>query len=309
MIKTGYSNQEFRMGKILIGTSSWSDPSLIKSGFYPPQARNPEERLRYYGSVFSLAESDVSYHVLPPQRLVRTWVEVAATNFVFDLKAFSLFSGHPTLLTSLPRDLRDEASSGLGKGDHIYINHLEESTADKIWERFAQAVSPLREAKKLGLIMFQYPPWFHPSAENYAYINNCLEKMRPLEIAVEFRAPGWFGPGYLDKTVEFLRSRKIALVCVDEPQGLKTSIPPVVEATSSVGVIRFHGRNSQTWEQRDTPTSEKYDYLYSQEELEEWVPRILKVRRETEELHVIFKNKHLDHPVINALQMKRLLGL
>jgi uncharacterized protein YecE (DUF72 family) len=309
MIKTGYSNQESKMGKILIGTSSWSDPSLIKSGFYPPQTKTPEERLRYYSSVFSLAESDASYHVLPSQRLVRTWLEVSPTNFVFNLKAFSLLSGHPTLLTSFPHDLREEVRRGLGKGDHIYINHLEESTADKVWERFVQAISPLREAKKLGLTMFQYPPWFHPSAENYAYIHKCREKIRPLEIAVEFRAPGWFGPGYLERTLEFLRSRRVTLVCVDEPQGLKTSIPPVVEATSFVGAIRFHGRNSQAWDQQETSTSEKYDYLYSAEELEEWVPRILKLQRETEELHIIFKNKHLDHPVINALQMKRLLGL
>jgi uncharacterized protein YecE (DUF72 family) len=89
---------------------------------------------------------------------------------------------------------------------------------------------------------------------------------------------------------------------------LKTSVEPLAEVTSSIGIIRFHGRNTENWEKKDIPAHERYKYLYREDELREWLPRIRKMADATDELHIIFKNKYQDNPVKNAGQMARLLA-
>jgi uncharacterized protein YecE (DUF72 family) len=128
-------------------------------------------------------------------------------------------------------------------------------------------------------------------------------------MAVEFRAGSWFGEEHCEQTLEFLRQQEIALVCVDEPQGYRSSIPPLVEATSRLGIVRFHGRNSEDWERKGAPPDERFNYLYNLDELKEWQPRICRLAEQAEEVHVIFKNKHQDFPVRNASQTKQLLGI
>jgi uncharacterized protein YecE (DUF72 family) len=295
------------VGKIIAGISSWSDSSLLKSGFYPREAASPTERLRYYSSQFSLTESDASYHVIPFGGNIQTWIGATPAHFIFDLKAFSLFSGHPTPLNSLPRNLREAASAGLKKSDRLYINHLPGAAADALWQRFSQVIYPLQQAKKLGFVMFQYPPWFHPTPQNIDYVKQCKAKLRDFQLGVEFRTPDWLDEKHLPATLDLLRSEELTLVCVDEPQGLKTSIPPIAETTSQFAVVRFHGRNSQAWEDKESAATSKYDYLYSKEELEEWLPRIRRLQERSSVLHLIFKNKHLDHPAVNARQMLALL--
>ncbi|MBI4596222.1 MAG: DUF72 domain-containing protein, partial [Candidatus Tectomicrobia bacterium] len=107
----------------------------------------------------------------------------------------------------------------------------------------------------------------------------------------------------------FLGKEDLSLVCVDEPQGFKSSVPPITEITAPLALIRFHGRNTENWERKGLSSTEKFNYLYSDEELMEWSPRILEMAKKAAELHVIFKNKHADFPVRNAMQMKELLGL
>ena len=297
------------MGKILIGVSSWSDPDLVKSGFYPPGVESSEDRLRYYSSRFDIVESDASYHAIPWSGHVKMWVDNTPAGFAFDLKVFSLFSGQPTPINSLPRDLREDAREGLRKGNNLYLNHLPQEVADRLWERFASSIYALKESSRLGLAVFQFPSWFHPRPENLAYIKTCKNKLSAFRLGMEFRSPEWFGAGILPGLLDLLKSLQIALVCVDEPQGLKSSMPALAEATAPCGTVRFHGRNSAAWENKESTTGEKYDYLYSESELNEWLPRIRLLQANTEELHVIFKNKHLDHRIVNALQMQKLLGI
>ncbi len=297
------------MGKILIGVSSWSDPDLGKSGFYPPGVDSSEDRLRYYSSRFDLAESDSSYYAIPWSSHVKMWLDNTAPGFAFDLKVFSLFSGQPTAINSIPRDLREEARQGLRKGNNLYLAHLPPETADRLWERFADSITPLKESSRLGLVVFQFPPWFHPNPESLAYIELCRKRLAAFKLAMEFRSPEWFDSRSLPGLLDLLKSLQIALVCVDEPQGLKSSMPALAEATAPFSTVRFHGRNSAAWDKRESTTGEKYDYLYSESELREWLPRIRLLQDNTEELHVIFKNKHLDHRIVNARQMQKLLGL
>jgi uncharacterized protein YecE (DUF72 family) len=293
------------MGKILIGISSWSDPELIQSEFYPPEIKTPEERLRFYSANFSIAEIDSSYHYLPTQRNLETWIEATPPGFKFDVKAFSLLTGHPAHFGSLPRDMREDAANLVNKDDHLH--HLTKEMTDKLWERFDGSVLPLYSAGKLGLITFQFPPWFHPRPENYNYIAECKVRLSHYRLAVEFRTGSWLNSEHEEATLNLLRVNGLALVCVDEPQGFKTSIPPVAEATALFGVVRFHGRNRENWERSDITMSEKYNYLYKDEELKEWAGKIKQMVSVTEEVFVIFKNKHQDFSVKNARQMKELL--
>src|SRR3989304_5256246 len=95
------------MGLVLVGTSSWTDPTLLKSGWYPREARTPELRLHYYATQFPVVEADSTYYALPAEKVVRLWVERPPPGFLFNIKAFSLFTRHPAQVRALPRDIRE----------------------------------------------------------------------------------------------------------------------------------------------------------------------------------------------------------
>lgn len=296
------------MGQILVGISSWADPELVQGDFYPAQAKTPEARLKYYSSRFSVAEIDSTYHFFPTQRNMTLWLENTPDGFVFDVKAYSLFTGQPTRFNALPRSIRDKYGGQIEAKDNVYLHHLPQEAVDELWGIFIRAAESFRTAGKLGALLFQFPPWFHPEPRNFDYIASCRERLSQFQVAVEFRVGTWLDE-HRKETLKFLREHRVSLVCVDEPQGLKSSVLPVAEVTAPFATVRFHGRNRENWERGGVDTSEKFNYLYDEEELKEWVPRILSMAKSARELHVIFKNKHADFPVRNAIQMKKLLGI
>jgi uncharacterized protein YecE (DUF72 family) len=297
------------MSEILVGVSSWADHSLVESGlFYPDGVKTAADRLRYYSSRFPIAEIDSSYHFFPTRRNMDLWLENTPGNFVFDFRAFSLFTGHPTPVRSLPKSIREEHEELAEHKGNLYLHHLTEDTADRLWEIFTADVRMLDSAGKLGVVLFQFPPWFHPGKENREYIVSCRERLPEYRVAVEFRTGDWLSEENLDETTSFLRSHGIALVCVDEPQGMKTSVPPVIEVTSSTGIVRFHGRNAENWEKKGISAEERFDYLYSDEELEAWLPEIRRMAEQAGRVHVIFKNKSHDYSIRNAGMFMKMLG-
>ena len=109
------------MGDILVGTSSWTDPTLIQSGrFYPSSAKTAEARLQFYASRFNLVEVDSSYYSMPAERTARLWVERTPQNFVFDVKAFRLFTMHPTPAKALPKDVKEALPSEAKSKENLY---------------------------------------------------------------------------------------------------------------------------------------------------------------------------------------------
>lgn len=297
------------MGRILIGTSSWSDESLLKSGaFYPADARTPAQRLQYYAATFDVTEIDSTFYAFATRHNLELWLTNTPAHFKFNVKAFRLFTQHPTPPASLPRAIRADMGINLPKAGNIYLHHLPAQTVDQLWQGFARTVEVIKEAEKLGTVFFQFPPWYHYRTENLDYIADCKEKLRDYPTAVEFRTGDWLNDEHRESSLQFLRAHGLALVCVDEPQGLASSVPPVAEVTAPVSVVRFHGRNREDWERKGDPETERFRYLYSEAELREWVPKIKAMAKKVEEVHVIFKNKHEDYPGRNALQMKALLG-
>jgi uncharacterized protein YecE (DUF72 family) len=296
------------MGDILVGTCSWTDPTLIESGrFYPDWARSAEGRLQYYASQFPIVEVDSSYYALPNEKTSDLWVKRTGDRFLFDIKAFRLFTQHPTPCQALPKDIRQALSPGSKEKANLYLWDLPQEVTDEIWKRFDQALLPLDSAGKLGVVLLQFPPWFYPGNEQRNYILTCKEKLPRYRIAVEFRHNSWVNERNIERTLDFLRDNDLHYVCVDEPQGFKTSVPPVVEATSDVVVVRFHGRNKETWEKKGITAAERFNYLYREEELKEWVPKISDLASRARQVHVLFNNCYADKAVINGRQIKMML--
>ncbi len=297
------------MGNILIGTSSWTDPTLIKDGnFYPKDARSAEARLRYYAEQFPLVEVDSTYYFPPSERNSVLWIERTPKDFTFNVKAYSLLTNHPTRRDSLYKDLQDEIPAELEGKRNLYREQLPDAVVDEVWQRFHDALMPLHSAGKLGAVLFQFPQWFVIGRKSKEYILEAADRLKDFRIAVEFRHKTWLEERNAEETLSFLEEHDLPLVGVDMPQGFDSSVPPVAAATAKdLSMVRFHGRNNEAWNVKSDTASERFRYEYSQTELEEWAPRIAELAAETRETHVLMNNCYRDYAVNNARQLADLL--
>ena len=296
-------------GTIRIGTASWTDPTMIAPGvFYPPDADTAEERLQFYASRFPVVEVDATYYALPSPRTSGLWVERTPPDFVFDIKAFGLLTGQPTETRRLPKALRAELPAELAEKPRIYAKDLPRELLDAAWQLFREGLEPLVESGQLGAVFLQYPRWFYTSSENREAILAARERLDDLPIAVEFRNASWFNERNVERTLRFLEDHRIPLVVVDEPQGFRSSVPPVVATTSpDLAVVRFHGHRAATWEKPGVPPVEKFRYLYTPDELGEWVPRLRQIARQARETHVLMNNCYANYGSTNARELADLL--
>ena len=296
-------------GEARFGTASWTDPTMTAPGvFYPKGADSAEERLRYYASQFSVVEVDSTYYALPYKRVAETWVERTPKGFVFDVKAHALMTGQPTEVARLPKAIREELTSQLREKKRIYRKDLPAELLDAVYAQFREGIEPLIDAGKLGAIFVQFPKWVFPSNEARELI---LETRRRLDlpIAVEFRHGSWFNEKNAERTVRFLQDNKIPYVAVDEPQGFKSSVPPVViETNDDLAVFRFHGRNEDNWEKKEISPAERFRYLYDEDELADWTPKIAAVAKSTKQTHVVYNNCFSNYGTTNAREAARLLA-
>jgi uncharacterized protein YecE (DUF72 family) len=291
------------MGEIRVGTAGWTDKTLIDSGWYPDDASNPEKRLKYYASQFPLVEVDSAYYALPAERTAEAWAARTPVEFTFNVKAFSLFTQHPTPVRALPKDLR-EAAEKAGK-ERVYLKDVDPEVTSQAWDRFRAALEPLRSAGKLGVILFQFPPWFPIGRANKQYILDCAQRAAPDRVCVEFRNRTWMTEDNQKETLEFLSAHDLPYVCVDEPQGYPNSIPPVLAATSDLAVVRLHG-HSDHWDAKTV--QERFNYRYSDKELEKWAGNVRKLAADADETHVVFNNCYRDYAHVNAQRLEGLLG-
>ena len=297
------------MGRVLIGTASWTDPSLIKAGtFYPPEANDAESRLRHYAQHFPLVEVDSSYYALPSERTAALWAKRTPESFTFDVKAFSLFTNHPTKPAALPRDVARAIGPIPQDKKNLYYRDVPEELRDELFRRFKGALDPLRESGKMGLVLLQFPPWFSPSNDNREHIVRTAANLDPYRCSVEFRSSSWLSEKNQEGTLSFLRENNLPFVCVDEPQGFKSSVPPVAAATSDVALIRFHGRNAETWEKKGLTPSERFNWYYSEGAMGEWVPKVADLAQGAREVHALMNTNYGDQGIVNARLLQRLLG-
>ncbi|WBC15654.1 DUF72 domain-containing protein [Micromonospora sp. WMMA1998] len=287
------------MGEIKVGTASWTDRTLLDSGWYPASADTPEKRLAYYARRFPLVEVDATYYSPPAERTARLWAERTPPGFTFNVKAFSLLTGHPTRVSALYKDLRPDTDKR-----NVYPDDLPAQAYEEVWTRFLSALDPLVDAGKLGALLFQFPPWFTIKRDNKQYLLEVARRCAPLRPVVEFRHASWFDGDNAEETLGFLREHELPFVCVDMPQGHRSSVPPVLTATADLAVVRFHG-HSDKWTSKDI--HEKFGYDYSDRELRDWAPKLRELAGQAEQTHVLMNNCYRDYAQRNAATLAGLL--
>ncbi len=298
------------IGTVRVGTASWTEKTLLESGaFYPPSARTPEQRLRYYATRFGVVEVDATYYALPSARNAAAWAERTPDDFRFGVKAFAAMTGHPVEPRRLDRDLAAALPAALRTARSIDRADLPDEVVEEIWRRFRANLEPLVVAKKLAYVLLQMPPWFAPDDGALAELEGATAHLADVTCAVEFRQADWLAPARADRTLAWLRDRGLVYVCVDEPQGTRSSVPPVAEATSdALAVVRFHGRRVETWTRPGVGTTERFRYHYAPDELREWVPRIRALAARGRSVLALMNNCYRDAAVRNAADLTALLA-
>lgn len=293
---------------IRVGTASWTDPTLVRdTDWYPRRSMSAEERLKFYASHFNMVEVDATYYFPPSEDLVGLWAQRTPDDFRMDVKAFALLTQHPARRDAVWEDVTKALPSEHAEKRSIYLSHLPDEAADLAFERFSEALRPLYSAGKLGAVFFQFPKWFTNRRDNRRFLDSLKDRLPEYDKAVEFRHASWLSDDSRDKTLKQLENQGLTFVCVDEPQGFASSVPPVLAATSDLAVVRFHGHNKENWEAKGITPAERFRYLYSDDELSQWAPKVADLAESARETHAIFNNCYQDYGVRNAHQLAMLL--
>jgi uncharacterized protein YecE (DUF72 family) len=273
---------------IRVGTASWTD----HAPFYPAEynkASMQSRRIEYYARYFSLVEVDSTFYRLQPAHNFALWAERTPADFVFDVKAYGELTWHH----------RDEQGAVVTPSADTFT-------------QFGEMVQPLRDAGKLGALLFQFPPWFTYDAARLDYFGTVRELLPDDTIAVEFRHRSWLEGSHADETRAALADNRLAFCAVDEPQIGSGSVPPVVLLTDDrFSMVRFHGRNRHTWYGKNLQSSrDRFDYLYPRDELAPWADRVRRIaeRLSGGQVHLVTNNNAHNYAVLNALDLQELLG-
>jgi uncharacterized protein YecE (DUF72 family) len=271
---------------VRIGTCSWADETLTKV-WYPPGVRSAEERLRHYTDRFGTVEANSTYYRLPDATLVGTWAERVPDGFTMHVKAFGLMTRHPVKLEALPEDLRD----AIPVDERGRVDRPPRDLRAEVFRRFASALEPLRQTDKLGGILLQFPSYVVQKPVSLEYIEWAQEQLPGDELLLEFRHRSWLDEEHRAETLRFLEERGLTYVIVDAPKTeAKNLVQTVVAATTTTAYVRFHGRNAATWNRRTGSAAERFDYLYSADELREWVEPLRELAAESETVYAMFNN-------------------
>lgn len=270
---------------VRIGTCSWADDALIEHWY--PKGLPARERLAWYAERFSTVEVDSTYYRVPDEKMVQGWAERTPPGFVMHVKAFGLMTRHPVKLESLPEDLRDV----MPVDDRGRVDRPPRELRAEVFRRFHRALEPLRERGKLGGVLLQFPSYIVYKPISLDYLAWAVEQLDGDLPLVEFRHRSWLDEENREQTLAFLESIGASYVMVDAPRtDAKNLVPTVIGRTSETAYVRFHGRNASTWNKRTGSAADRFDYLYSEEELEEWVAPLRELAGETESVYAMFNN-------------------
>lgn len=260
------------MTRILVGACSWSD----HKPFYP-KGLPANQQITYYAQRYPIVEINSTFYRMMPERNLRLWAERTPEGFVFDVKPYRQITWHDR------KNPPDPA----------------------VTAAFCGVLQPLRDANKLGAVHFQFPPWFVYSRAHIDYILGLRDAFPDDRISVEYRHRSWLEGDHVPALCETLRAHGVGLTVVDEPQLGSGSVPIVLEVTNpELVIVRFHGRNDEKWYARVKTTGERFNYLYSREELDGWLPNVRQLAEDAAELHLLFNNNAQDYALQNARQLR-----
>jgi uncharacterized protein YecE (DUF72 family) len=249
---------------------------------------------------------DSTYYAIPDIKNTYLWVDRTPENFIFHIKVYGALTGHGIDPKTLPKDIFRLLSEKDRTERNIYIK--EPYLLKAMSEKFRDSLAPLMKANKLGVLVFQFPPWFQYKISNLDYILDCKELMQDLKMAVEFRHGSWLEPDRVDSVLQFLRKHQLTYIAADEPQyGNLATIPFLPDVTTDIAYFRFHGRNKENWLKRGIETSLRFAYSYSDDELRDFIPSMQRVDKRAKVTYAMFNNCHGGFAVRNAIRMKELL--
>ena len=272
--------------RIRIGTCSWADEALSKH-WYPKGVR-PGDRLAYYAEHFDTVEVDSTFYRLPVEEMVARWAERTPPGFLMHVKAFAMMTRHPVRLEQLPPDLRE----GVPTDARGRVDRPPREFRAEVFARFHAALEPLRAAGKLGGILLQFPPYVVHKPVSFEYLEWAQDQLRGDDALVEFRHYSWLDDEHRADTLGFLEGRGMAHVVTDSPriEGAKNMVQTVWATTSPTAYVRLHGRNAETWNVRGGSAAERFNYLYSEEELHELAVPLRDLAGDAEQAFVLFNN-------------------
>lgn len=253
---------------VLIGTSGYSYKDWL-GVVYPPDTA-AKDYLVAYEKIFSFTELNFSYYRQPDPRTIEQMVHKTQDDFIFSIKA------------------------------HRSITHEITDSYENDVKLFKEGVRPLIQAGKLGAILIQFPHSFHYTADSRKHLLAVCKSFENLPVAIEFRNDEW----QKESVYNGMKDYNIAFVNVDEPDLEKLPKPSAI-VTSHFAYIRFHGRNDANWWKGDNAS--RYDYLYNENELSEWIPKITKIAEKSTRVIIAFNNHWKGQAVTNAKAMKNLL--
>jgi len=261
---------------IKVGTSGFSFPDW-KGTVYPVHIRD-RDMLSYYEKElgFNILEVNFTYYALPSPKSFEAMSQKTSEQFEFVVKAFK----------GMTHEIRNRETGE-------WLDNQE------VFKRFRLSLFPLVDKGKLTCVLAQFPYGFFPNRENVGYLQRFKEEMEEVPLVFEFRNQTWLK----DETFQFLEKNGIGYCVVDEPK-LPKLMPYLPKATSAIGYFRFHGRNPKWF---NTPISVRYNYLYNEEELKEFIPDIKRISQKTLKTLVFFNNCYSGYAAKNAAEMARLL--
>jgi len=300
------------MGDVVIGTCSWTDPTMVER-WYPRGVSSAEARLRYYASRFDTVEVDSTFYGLPRREYAENWARRTPDGFTFHIKAYGLMTWHEVDERSLHPDLRGYEYERTERGR---VRLPEPAMLEETFRIFAEELAPLREAGKMGGVLMQFPPYFAATdpkrtARHLDYLESAQTMLEPVgaPMLVEFRHPSWVTGAQRGRTMRFLADHDMAYVSVDAPQfPERSTMPPLAEATAPWAYVRMHGRNRDTYFARTGSAADRFDWLYTADELAEWADPIRELADETERTWVMFNNCKYDYAPRNAREIAGILG-
>ena len=291
------------VGKILIGTASWSDPGFVERWY--PKKMPAHERLGWYAQHFEMVEVNSTFYSVPDMRTVERWAAATPNDFTFDVKLHQLFSFHSTNRKLLPPDLQR-----LVQADPKGKVRATELLRDALLKSFLRPMSILQAAGKLGTLLLQLSPAFSPRKHELRELERLIAQLGDYRLAIEFRNRDWVVGDQLGSTSDFLRKHRAIFVNVDTPAADHFSIVPseLNEVTNpDFSYLRLHGRDAKAYLTGKTVAT-RFDYDYSDAEISDVAKRTNALASEAEAVHVVFNNNNLDYAPRAAIRLRKALG-
>src|ERR1039457_748852 len=258
--------------KILVGPAGWSY-SDWEGIVYPTIKPRGFDKAAYLAQFFDSIEINTSFYNPLRVEIAQTWVEKVRHNpsFKFTAKLWKRFTHERSA------NLHDEAV-------------------------FKKGLEPLVASGRLGALLLQFPWSFKNTRENHEYLSGLFVQFMEYPLVVEVRHNSWNQPEIFD----WLRAQGVGFCNIDQPV-IGRSLAPSDHVTMPVGYVRLHGRNYEQWFTSGEHPEERYNYLYSIDELKPWAERITHIARSAEVVFVITNNHFQGKAIANALQLTSIL--